>query len=73
LLVAVIGRILAEDHLGVLQPGPAALLHQPGAGDGGEAGPPVAGVPKVEARGQGGLLDVVVGPSFVADGRIYLS
>ncbi|WP_298953655.1 PQQ-dependent sugar dehydrogenase [uncultured Methylobacterium sp.] len=39
----------------------------------GEAGPPVAGVPKVEARGQGGLLDVVVGPSFVADGRIYFS
>ncbi len=39
----------------------------------GVAGPPVAGVPKVEARGQGGLLDLAVGPSFVADGRIYFS
>ncbi|MEH3143842.1 MAG: PQQ-dependent sugar dehydrogenase [Methylobacterium frigidaeris] len=39
----------------------------------GEVGPPLAGVPKVDARGQGGLLDVVAGPSFVADGLIYFS
>lgn len=32
---------------------------------------PVAGVPEVDARGQGGLLDVVVGPSFATDRLIY--
>src|SRR5690606_38129440 len=30
---------------------------------GGEVGEPIAGLPAVDARGQGGLLDVVVGPS----------
>lgn len=34
---------------------------------------PIAGVPEVHARGQGGLLDVVVGPDFERDGRIYFS
>jgi glucose/arabinose dehydrogenase len=33
--------------------------------------PPVAGLPKVDARGQGGLLDVVTGPRFAQDGTIY--
>jgi glucose/arabinose dehydrogenase len=33
---------------------------------------PVAGVPEVFAEGQGGLLDVAVGPDFAADRRIYL-
>jgi glucose/arabinose dehydrogenase len=34
---------------------------------------PVAGVPEVAARGQGGLLDVAVDPDFAANGLVYLS
>ena len=33
----------------------------------------VAGLPAVDARGQGGLLDVVVGPTFASDRMIYWS
>lgn len=39
----------------------------------GELSAPLAGVPAVHAQGQGGLLDVVVGPHFDADRRIYFS
>ncbi|OZI52193.1 PQQ-dependent sugar dehydrogenase [Bordetella genomosp. 5] len=34
---------------------------------------PLAGVPTVEADGQGGLLDVVLSPGFAQDRRVYLS
>lgn len=34
---------------------------------------PVAGVPRVHARGQGGLLDVVVHPEFASNRWVYLS
>jgi len=34
---------------------------------------PIAGVPKVFAEGQGGLLDVVLAPGFADNRRIYLS
>lgn len=34
---------------------------------------PVAGLPPVDARGQGGLLDVAVSPSFATDHLIYWS
>lgn len=34
---------------------------------------PLAGLPKVHAEGQGGLLDVVLGPDFGKDGLIYFS
>lgn len=34
---------------------------------------PVAGVPKVYAKGQGGLLDVQLSPSFAQDRLVYLS
>ncbi|HRI17604.1 MAG TPA: PQQ-dependent sugar dehydrogenase [Burkholderiaceae bacterium] len=40
---------------------------------GGALGPPMAGVPEVDARGQGGLLDVVLDPKFADNGFIYLS
>jgi glucose/arabinose dehydrogenase len=33
----------------------------------------VAGVPRVVAEGQGGLLDVVASPSFAGDGLVYLT
>lgn len=34
---------------------------------------PVAGLPAVDARGQGGLLDVVIGPDFAEDRMIWWS
>ena len=34
---------------------------------------PVAGVPEVRARGQGGLLDVCLHPGFARNGALYLS
>jgi len=39
----------------------------------GEIGAPIRGLPPVDARGQGGLLDVVLGPSFATDRMIYWS
>ena len=39
----------------------------------GELGPAIAGVPAVDARGQGGLLDVALSPSFESDRTIYWS
>ncbi len=34
---------------------------------------PVAGAPQVKYGGQGGLLDVVLAPTFASDGQIYLT
>ena len=39
----------------------------------GKVGPPISGVPKVWAEGQGGLLDVVLSPAFRKDRTVYLS
>jgi glucose/arabinose dehydrogenase len=39
----------------------------------GELGAPIAGVPKVDARGQGGLLDVALSPQFASDRTIFWS
>lgn len=39
----------------------------------GKLSAPLAGVPKVWAKGQGGLLDVVLSPDFVNDRLVYLS
>jgi len=39
----------------------------------GQVSEPLAGVPEVSARGQGGLLDVVLAPDFADSRRIYLS
>ncbi|MDP2764987.1 MAG: PQQ-dependent sugar dehydrogenase [Brevundimonas sp.] len=39
----------------------------------GAVGEPIAGLPAVEARGQGGLLDVVLSPGFGEDRMIYWS
>jgi len=41
--------------------------------DGKEKSPAVEGVPSVDGRGQGGLLDVAVGPDYATSGLIYLS
>ena len=39
----------------------------------GKVSSPISGVPKVWAKGQGGLLDVVLSPDFKQDRLIYLS
>ena len=39
----------------------------------GRLGPPIDGVPKVDARGQGGLLDVVLDPKFADNALVYLA
>jgi glucose/arabinose dehydrogenase len=39
----------------------------------GTVGEPIAGLPAVDARGQGGLLDVALGPAFATDRTIYWS
>jgi glucose/arabinose dehydrogenase len=39
----------------------------------GETGEPIAGVPPVVARGQGGLLDVALSPAFASDRTVYWS
>ncbi len=39
----------------------------------GRLSPPIEGVPKVYAAGQGGLLDIALSPEFAASGRIYFS
>ncbi len=39
----------------------------------GQKSPPIAGVPRVDYGGQGGLGDVVLSPDFARDGLVYLS
>ena len=39
----------------------------------GQVGEPITGLPKVDARGQGGLLDVALAPTFDSDRTIYWS
>lgn len=39
----------------------------------GEVGQPIGGVPEVDARGQGGLLDIALSPAFASDRTIFLS
>jgi glucose/arabinose dehydrogenase len=39
----------------------------------GQLGAPIAGVPQVDARGQGGLLDVALSPRFATDRMVFMS
>ncbi|AQR60753.1 glucose dehydrogenase [Brevundimonas sp. LM2] len=39
----------------------------------GQIGAPISGLPAVDARGQGGLLDVVLSPTFASDRTIFWS
>ena len=50
------------------RPGTLRLLRTPGG-----LSKPLSGVPKVAARGQGGLLDVALSPDFAKDRYVYLS
>ncbi len=76
--VTVVARGL--DHPWAVEPLPdGALLvsERPGMmrviGRDGKVGAPIAGVPKVDAVGQGGLLDVALSPSFASDHTVYWS
>jgi glucose/arabinose dehydrogenase len=57
------GRLLVTERAGRLR-----VITREGA-----ISDPIAGLPRVDARGQGGLLDVVLGPSFATDRMIYWS
>lgn len=39
----------------------------------GQVGEPIAGLPEVDARGQGGLLDVALSPDFASDRTVFWS
>ncbi len=58
------GRILVTER-----PGRLRLVSR----DGASVSPPLAGVPEVAARGQGGLLDVALDPAFATNRLVYLS
>lgn len=57
------GRMLVTER-----PGRLRIVTQDGT-----LSPPIAGVPPVFARGQGGLLDVALDPEYASNGWIYLS
>ena len=57
------GRLLVTERAGRLR-----LVESNGA-----LGAPLAGVPKVDAAGQGGLLDVAVDPGFAENHLVYFS
>jgi glucose/arabinose dehydrogenase len=57
------GRLLVTER-----PGRLRIVTQEG-----QVSAPVAGLPAVDARNQGGLLSVEIGPSFASDGMIYWS
>ncbi|BBH45361.1 PQQ-dependent sugar dehydrogenase [Pseudomonas sp. KU43P] len=57
-----------KDMLVTERPGNLRLVNAEG-----KVGPPISGVPKVWAEGQGGLLDVVLSPEFDKDRTVYLS
>ena len=57
------GRLLLTER-----PGRLRLLSRDGM-----AGPPITGVPAVDAGGQGGLLDVALAPDFAASRRIWFA
>lgn len=63
--------------LAFLPDGRLLVTERPGRlrviGAGGTLSAPVAGVPAVDARGQGGLLDVALDPAFAQNRRVYLS
>jgi len=63
--------------LAFLPDGRMLVTERPGrlriVGRGGKISPPVKGVPRVYARGQGGLLDVILDTDFAANGVIFLS
>jgi glucose/arabinose dehydrogenase len=56
------------DYLVTEKPGRLRIVSRTGT-----IGAPIAGVPAVDARGQGGLLDVALSPAFATDRTIFWS
>jgi glucose/arabinose dehydrogenase len=56
------------DYLVTEKPGRLRIVSRSGT-----LGDPIEGVPAVDARGQGGLLDVALSPTFATDRTIYWS
>ncbi len=63
--------------LAFLPDGRALVTERPGrlrlVSPAGALSPPIAGVPPVVAKGQGGLLDVALDPAFITNQLVYLS
>ncbi len=63
--------------LAFLPDGAMLVTERPGrlriVGTDGAISPPIEGVPRVDARGQGGLLDVVLDPAYPQNLFVYLS
>jgi glucose/arabinose dehydrogenase len=63
--------------LAFLPDGRFLVTERPGSlrvvGRDGRIGPPLGGVPKVDAVNQGGLLDIVLDPGFAKNRMVYLS
>ena len=63
--------------LAFLPDGRMLVTERPGrlrvVGRDGRVSAPLAGLPRVVARGQGGLLDVALSPRFATDRQVYLS
>jgi glucose/arabinose dehydrogenase len=72
---AVAGGLAHPWSLAFLPDGRMLVTERPGrmriVRRGGKLSPPVAGVPKVYARGQAGLMDVILAKDFQQSGRIY--
>ena len=76
--VQVVARGLDHPWSLAFLPGGAMLVtERPGrlriVGKDGSLSEPVAGVPAVDARGQGGLLEVALDPAFADNGFVYLT
>lgn len=70
------GKLEHPWGLAFLPDGDAIVTERPGRMrivSGGKLSKPITGVPKVWARGQGGLLDVAVSPDFETSGLVYFS
>lgn len=75
-VVTVAGGLDTPWALAFLPDGRMLVTERPGRlriVDGGRLSKPLAGVPKVAASGQGGLLDVALDPEFAANRLVYLS
>ena len=63
--------------LALLPDGAWLVTERPGrlrmVGADGTLSEPIEGLPEIDAKGQGGLLDVMVGPDFASDRRLWIS
>ena len=63
--------------LALLPDGAWLVTERPGrlrmVGADGTLSEPITGLPEIDAKGQGGLLDVMVGPDFASDRRLWIS